>query len=186
MSSSERRARQPEDVLAWLMAQAQAWILAQRAEHRPHSSPIAAAVLPLFTPFFGEDVLGRARFREVPSIENPPFLAAAVEAGVPAAIDFTQMSGITFQDTVLLSRARPHEDHAALLFHELVHVVQYDVLGVAEFTRQYVGGLAAGGFDYDAIPVEGMAFALQARFERDRQTVFAVLDEVRRHLSGGA
>jgi hypothetical protein len=31
-----------------------------------------------------------------------------------------------------------------------------------------------------------MAYALQARFERDRQTAFAVLDEVRRHLSGGS
>jgi hypothetical protein len=152
VSPSESDSAAPRDVLAWLEGQVRDWILAQRAEHRPRAEPILAAACPFLEPFFGQGVLGRARCRTVPRIEDPPFLAVALAVGVPQTIDFTQMAGITFQDTVLLSQAQPIPNPIALLFHELVHVVQYDVLGVEEFARQYVRGFAAGGFDYYAIP----------------------------------
>jgi hypothetical protein len=171
------------DPLAWLEGQAREWILAQRTEHRPRAEPILASACPFLEPFFGSDVLDRARCRAVPRIEDPPFLTEAVALGVPQTIDFTQMAGITFQDTILLSQAQPIANPIGLLFHELVHVVQYDALGVGEFARQYVLGFAAGGFDYFAIPLERTAFECQARFEANHQAVFSVLEEVRRCLA---
>jgi hypothetical protein len=174
------------DPLAWLEGQAREWVLAQRAEHRPEAAPILPAECEALEPFFGADVLDRARCRAVPCIENPPFLAAARALGVPGTIDFTQMAGITFQDTILRSWARRFDNPMVLLFHELVHVVQYDVLGVDEFARQYVRGFAAGGFRYDAIPLERAAFECQARFEREPHAVFSVRDEIARHLDARA
>jgi hypothetical protein len=112
-------------------------------------------------------------------------MAAAAAHGI-RPIDFDRNDGITFQDTVLISQARTIPDPAALLFHELVHVVQYDVLGVDEFVRQYVRGYAAADFDYFAIPLERAAFECQQRFEAAPHAVFSVRDEVTRRLDRGA
>ncbi len=102
------------------------------------------------------------RVARVPGIDNPPFYR---EIG-RVVLDFTGMTAITFADTVVLNRRFVEGPApAGLLFHELVHVVQYDVLGVDEFTRLYVGGWAAGGFSYRDIPLERMAYRLQAEFE---------------------
>lgn len=183
MSPSESDPAPPRDVLAWLEGQARDWILAQRAEHRPRAEPILAAACPVLEPFFGPEVLDRARCRAVPRIDDPPFLTEAGALGVPQTIDFPQMAGITFQDTILLSQAQPVTNPIGLLFHELVHVVQYDVLGVDEFAWRYVRGFAAAGFDYYAIPLERAAYECQARFEADPRAPFSVHDEVRRRLA---
>jgi hypothetical protein len=136
--------------------------------------------------FFEPGVLRQARFRSVPMIENPPFLGAAAALGIPQTIDFTAMSGITFVDTVAVSEARPPEEPLSLIFHELVHVVQYEVLGVAEFMRQYVLGFAAAGFSYDGIPLERMAFDLQGRFAvQPPEMAFSVRREVLAQLASG-
>jgi hypothetical protein len=50
-----------------------------------------------------------------------------------------------------------------LLFHDMVHTVQYRMLGVNRFSRLYVRGFfGAGG--YHAIPLERCAFELEQRF----------------------
>ncbi len=50
-----------------------------------------------------------------------------------------------------------------LLLHEMVHLVQYRILGVKRFSRLYVRGFfGAGG--YHAIPLERCAFDLERRF----------------------
>ena len=64
-----------------------------------------------------------------------------------------------------------------VLFHELVHVVQFRLLGVREFSRQYVEGFLKSG-SYEGIPLEVCAYELEARFEMSARP-FAVEDEVR-------
>ena len=61
-------------------------------------------------------------------VSNPPFYSALVQIGFePAALpNFSLMAAITFVDTIV-SHA-PFTDR--LLFHELVHVVQYQKLGL--------------------------------------------------------
>jgi hypothetical protein len=136
--------------------------------------------------FFEPGVLEQARFCSVPIIENPPFLGAAAALGIPQTIDFTATSGITFVDTVAVSEAQPAEEPLALIFHELVHVVQYDILGVDEFMRQYVLGFAAAGFSYDGLPLERMAYDLQGRFAvQPPGMAFSVSREVLAQLTSG-
>ncbi|HKK28450.1 MAG TPA: hypothetical protein VKB18_10235 [Gemmatimonadota bacterium] len=112
-------------------------------------------------------------------IDNPPFYR---EIG-RVLLDFTGMSGITFRDTVVVHAERvPEPPPLALLFHELVHVVQFEALGVTEFTRRYVAGWAEGGFSYHAIPLERQAYRLQAGFESgrlDRSVNELVAEELR-------
>jgi hypothetical protein len=61
---------------------------------------------------------------------------------VPGALpDFSLVAAITFVDTVV-----SHEPFTErLLFHKLVHVVQYEKLGLAEFAAKYISGFLNGG-----------------------------------------
>lgn len=116
---------------------------------------------------FNTGTLDAVRIAEVPVFDNPSFYAELDLGGGVQLLNFQQMAGITFGDTIAISPGRmAHgETLASLLFHELVHVVQYDALGINEFIRRYVLGWAAAGFDYYQIPFERDAYELQATFD---------------------
>jgi hypothetical protein len=87
--------------------------------------------------------------------------------------DFAEMAAVTFVDTVV-----SHEPFSnRLLFHELVHVVQYRKLGLAEFATKYVRGFLTGG-SYEAIPLEINAYELEGRFAVAPTNIFSVETEV--------
>ena len=93
---------------------------------------------------------------------------------------FSDVSAVTFVDVIV-----SHQEFTdALLFHELVHVVQYAQLGVKEFGARYVSGFVAGG-GYDGIPLEKNAYELERRFSADPAQPFAVADEVKQWLEVG-
>lgn len=71
---------------------------------------------------------------------------------------------------------------APLLFHELIHVVQYETIGLQVFVEQYIQGWAQSGFQYTAIPLERDVYDLQDRYESHPQQGFSVRAEVRRRL----
>ncbi len=75
----------------------------------------------------------------------------------------TQMAGITYEDTFFINHFQRTE---SLHFHELVHVVQWERLGVDNFLLAYGAGLME--FGYFNSPLEQMAYSLQARFEGGR------------------
>ncbi len=129
-------------------------------------------------PFFSAPTLDSARVLVLSNerVCNPPFYGALLNLGFDPAIlpDFTHMAAITFVDTVV--------SHAAfkdrLLFHELVHVVQYQKLGLEGFAVRYVSGFLGGG-SYEAIPLEMNAYQLEARFAAAPTSPFSVEAEVR-------
>ena len=59
---------------------------------------------------------------------------------------------------------------------------EYEILGLEEFSRQYVRGIVDGDFDYYRIPLEVMAYDLGRRFADNPGATFSVHDEVRRRL----
>jgi hypothetical protein len=134
-------------LVTFLIPNAQHWIASQRDVHRPHSSPLPSEDTAALQKYFRLTTLGRARIRYVPQIENPPFYKDLAQAGIPMPLDFRQMAGITFDDIILISNLRSEtQGRVSLLFHELVHVAQYNFLGVGEFAIQYVRGWAKNGF----------------------------------------
>ena len=147
----------------------------QRDFHYPHSIPLAPREREILKTFYREATIERTRTRHVPRIENPPFYADLARAGMSMPLDFSQMAGITFVDTILISDLYADiQPRISLLFHEMVHVVQYGWLGVAEFTSKYVHGWAQKGFVYTEIPLEREAYELQQRFDSARQISFSV------------
>jgi hypothetical protein len=83
------------------------------------------------------------------------------------------MAGITFEDVVV--HVEPLT--TSLLFHELVHAVQYKHLGLNGFAKHYVRGFLTGG-SYEEIPLEKQAYALEDRFSRDPSRSFSVEEDV--------
>jgi hypothetical protein len=159
----------PED-LKLFIEQGRRWAAQMHAELWPKGLVLAEPLIRLFSPFFGTNTLRRIRVVNLKEIPNPPFYSLLSTRGIPFPIDFTQMAGITFIDTVIISetKAQLSEDSLrSLLFHEAVHVVQYEQLGLDRFMNNYVMGWAENGFDYSAIPLERQAYELQSRFDEN-------------------
>lgn len=171
------------EYLAILIKHGTEWVKQLRDNHRPSGQMLLAETRATLAPFFEERILDKARFSAMPVIPNPPFYSM-LPPGTPIPIDFTIMAGLTVGDTVLLATSRidPHASPLPLLFHELVHVVQYDYLGIDEFIRQYVAGWAARGQQYRAIPMEQEAYGLQALFEQGTSGTFSVAAAVSNRL----
>ncbi|MEO6758363.1 MAG: hypothetical protein ABIO24_02835, partial [Saprospiraceae bacterium] len=91
-------------------------------------------------------------------IPLPPFSGLVRSMGLDFP-DISETAAITF-DHVMATREAMG---TGLLFHELVHVVQYRLLGVKEFARLYVRGFLRQRC-YEKIPLECCAFELEARF----------------------
>ena len=158
-----------------------AWVSASQTSLGRLGKPLISPIQAFFAPFFPADALSRIRVVLVPHIENPPFYSVLSAQGIAVPLDFREMAGITFIDTILVSQSRADLSEAgslSLLFHEAVHVVQYQHLGLERFMHEYVIGWAQSGFSYPDIPLERQAYALQDRFRASPSTGFSVLAEV--------
>lgn len=111
-------------------------------------------------PYFTEGDLHRTRIAVADPlpISVPPFVGTVKRLGFDFP-DVRLVPGITFDDVIGLQEP-PAVD---LLFHELVHVVQFRLLGVDEFARRYVRGFLQARA-YDRIPLERCAYNLETRF----------------------
>jgi len=116
-----------------------------------------------FSPYFAVADLDRVRILETDRLPIPalPFRQAARHIGLEF-LDPSRIAAITF-DCVIASR-QPLVPR--LLFHELVHVVQFRLLGVSAFARLYIRGFLSGG-SYLGIPLERCASDLECRFDTD-------------------
>jgi len=87
--------------------------------------------------------------------------------GLPQFAQFEQtpFAGITYKNTYFIRRE--HSRNETVHFHELVHVIQWDRLGVETFLLTYAKGLIEYG--YDNSPLEVMAYQHQCSFEANPQ-----------------
>ena len=154
------------------------YIRAQRAAYHPRSAPLAFS--DLWQKFFPQSDLERIRILPPGQerVPNPPFYAGLAKMGFAGLPDFTTMAAITFDDTVVFHDPLTPQ----LIFHEMVHVVQYRLLGVEEFARLYVRGYLHGG--YSGTPLEVCAYDLDGRFIMG-SVGFDVEAEVRAWIEGG-
>ena len=170
--------------IAWVIQQVAEYIERQRQAFRHKAVPLNANQMATMQPFFPTSALDPTRVVVLTGerVGNPPFYGQLVQMGFdPAALpNFALMTAIAFVDTVV-----SHEVFTdRLLFHELVHVVQYEKLGLAEFTAKYVKGFLSGG-TYEAIPLEMNAYELDARFAATPARPFSVQAEVQAWIHRG-
>ena len=87
--------------------------------------------------------------------------------------------GVTYLNTYFVKRTKAADEE--LHFHELIHIVQWRLLGPERFLKLYANGLERHGY-WDS-PLERIAYAAQAEFSRSKQAFDAqtlVLHELRK------
>jgi len=151
----------------------QQWIDKILEENREHAVPVINLGFHRLGKVFPLELLSRARAVVVTG--NVPFPPLS-RMGLPefAQMENMSMAGITYKDTFFINHLHQTE---SLHFHELVHVVQWDRLGADDFLLAYGVGLLQ--FGYQNCPLEQMAYALQAAFDR-RNLPDGMVDLIRR------
>lgn len=160
------------------------WLSGQRERYRQMGRPLDADEYVRFAPYFAPSTLDRVRIVVAERATEAPVLGAAALSGFAAFFELGSFDGITFGDTIVIKGGQRHGTDAwyALLFHEIVHAIQYEELGIPEFARRYAGGWISEGMSYSKIPLEVDAYDLQRRFECETEP-FAVEDAVRARLA---
>lgn len=170
--------------IAWVIQQVAAYIGEQRDIYAHRALPLDADQRAAMRPFFRTAILDSARVLVLSEerVGNPPFYGDLIKIGFSgnSLPDFAHMAAITFVDTVV-----SHEPFTErLIFHELVHIVQYEKLGMPDFSARYVRGFLSGG-SYQAIPLEMNACELDARFAAGPTKPFSVEAEVQSWIDAG-
>jgi hypothetical protein len=138
------------------------WIENTLEDNRDKAVPVISLGFTRLAESFPRDLLERAQVVEVTGkVPYPPI----GNFGLP---EFQQMesvpfSGITFNDTYFVISDMIGSE--SLHFHEMVHVIQWDRLGVDNFLLAYGFGLYHWG--YRNAPLEEIAYSLQGRFEHN-------------------
>jgi hypothetical protein len=154
-----------EELLQYFIREGAAWARSQRDILRPGAVALSSQLKKFYSAHFAADTLSAVRLCFLPVIPNPTFYADLGRRGISIPLDFTQMEGITYDDTFVITQSSSNPNVLApLLFHECVHVAQYKCLGVDGFMEQYVRGWVDNGLDYFSIPLEREAYELQRRF----------------------
>lgn len=170
--------------VAWVIRLVAAYIEEQRDIYIRKALPLDSnrkGVMRQFFPSYALDTV-RVILLSGERIGNPHFYADLAKIGFAgnSLPNFAQMAAVTFVDTVVSNEPFTNR----LLFHELVHVVQYQKLGLTDFAVKYVRGFLSGG-SYEAIPLEINAYELDARFAAAPMKPFSVEAEVQLWIDAG-
>jgi len=137
-----------------------AWIQKTLATHEKDARPTASMRFPRLPLYFSETLLETAKFAPVDRLPMPPLSEMGLSRF--AAFEQGNFSGVTYLDTYFLKRSVLTEE--AIHFHELIHVIQWRLLGPEGFLAAYADGLDS--FGYDNSPLEKMAYSAEATFRR--------------------
>jgi hypothetical protein len=175
--------RLEDEQVEWFIQQVTAYIGGQREKYRGKAVALSRNQRAAMHPFFPASTLESAlEVLAGERVSNPHFYGELLKMGFEAGSlpNFADMAAITYLDTVVFNE--PFTDR--VLFHELVHVVQYEKLGLAKFAAKYVKGFLSGG-SYEANPLEMNANELDGRFATDQRKPFSVAAEVQSWIDRG-
>ena len=136
------------------------WVAATLKAYQDQAVPVDPGDYPRLHQVFPGALLKRARVVVVK--DQPPFPPLG-RMGLPefAAFEAMPIAGITYWNTFFVKHGQQTE---SLYLHEIVHIIQWDRLGVDHFLLAYGVGLLK--FGYRDSPLEAMAYALQDGFDR--------------------
>lgn len=111
-----------------------------------------------FNGFYPSQFLRDSYFVVVEHIPKPNFPELR-QMGLGDFIDMP-VNGITYKNTYYLDQKQANS--LRLHFHELVHVVQWSLLGAGGFITRYISEIQSYG--YDSAPLEQMAYSLDRHY----------------------
>jgi hypothetical protein len=134
------------------------WIDATLRAHAGDAQTIVSRGFPRLPLYFNADTLKTAKVVLVDQLPVPPLSSW----GLTRFADFERgnFNGITYLNTFFI---KPDDvRNETIHFHELIHVVQWRILGPERFLRLYADGLER--FGYRDSPLEKMAYDAEAAF----------------------
>ena len=170
--------------LGSLIQQGVSWLENQREAFLPSSSPLDETQKKQLEAFFPAKILRRARIvdgsktgRKIP---YPPFYEKVRAGGDRVLPDAAHMAAIAFIDVIAFN----HQPSLRTLFHNLVHVTQFELVGAEPVIKRYFEILNESGL-WMVVPFEEQAYQLDARFTRNPSEVFSVEAEIREWMRAG-
>jgi hypothetical protein len=137
-----------------------AWIQKTLEFYEKNAKPIASMHFVRLPLYFDPSLLETAKFIAIDRLPMPPLSAMGLSRF--AVFEQGDFNGITYQDRYFIKRAVVTEE--AIHFHELIHVIQWRLLGPEDFMAAYANGLDE--FGYENSPLEKMAYDAEAAFKR--------------------
>ncbi len=137
------------------------WIKQTLSNHGKDARPVAALGFRRLSEYYSPELLALAKVVVVDQVPTPPLSAL----GAPGFEAFESMdaAGITFLDTYFVQTGEVGRE--SLHFHELIHIIQWRLLGPERFLVAYADGLER--FGYRNSPLETMAYDAEDRFKND-------------------
>jgi hypothetical protein len=134
------------------------WIDTTLRAHAGNTQTVVSRGFSRLPLYFSADTLASAKVVLVEKLPIPPLSSW----GLTRFADFERgnFDGITYLNTFFIMRAELKNE--AVHFHELIHVVQWRILGPEQFLRSYADGLERLG--YRDNPLEVMAYDAEAAF----------------------
>ena len=134
------------------------WIDITLRAHAGNPQTVISRGFPRLPLYFSADTLASAKVVLVDKLPIPPLSSW----GLIRFADFERgnFDGITYLNTFFIKRDELRNE--AIHFHELIHIVQWRILGPEQFLRSYADGLERLG--YRDSPLEVMAYDAEAAF----------------------
>ncbi|MET4262378.1 hypothetical protein ABIC09_007356 [Bradyrhizobium sp. S3.12.5] len=134
------------------------WIYQILQAHSNEAKTASSLGFPRLSQYFSGSLLSSTKVVVVERVPTPPLSSL----GLSQFADFENgdYDGITYLDTFFVKRRSAPAER--LYFHELIHVVQWQLLGPERFLAMYADGLET--FGYRQSPLEAMAYTAEASF----------------------
>ncbi|HUH67163.1 MAG TPA: hypothetical protein VLZ07_12090 [Syntrophales bacterium] len=124
------------------------WVDDLLARHESSARQVTAYGFRRLSQFFSPETIEAARCVEVDSVPKIPWQEFGLPVPKGMDVDF---EGITFRNTYFLRRKEANQE--SLHFHEMVHVVQWQMLGNDLFPLIYVLDALKGSYQTNILEV---------------------------------
>jgi hypothetical protein len=139
------------------------WIQGILADHASKMVRVDSLGFQRLSQYFSPGLLAHAKVAYVETVPKPPLS----QLGLNQFSEFENMKadGITLLDTFFIGQE--FKGSESIHFHELVHIVQWKLLGPKAFVAAYADGLERFGYRNSLLEV--MAYDAQAQFDKSPQ-----------------
>ena len=152
------------------------WIRQTLDAHSDEARTVSSLGFPRLSQYFSESLLSSTKAVVVDRVPMPPL--SSLGLGQFVSFENGDYNGVTYLDTFFVRRDSASAER--LYFHELIHVVQWRLLGPEKFLALYAVGLETQG--YRDSPLEVMAYNTEELFVQSGQ-VFDAESLVAQQLS---
>ncbi|UCH51160.1 MAG: hypothetical protein JSV54_09255 [Chloroflexota bacterium] len=167
----------------YLLKKFEGWIRQQRKIHLANARPLSSQEKSRLDGYFEKRILDKARLASVKKISNPEFYDDFKNSGITIPLDFSTAIGMALVDCIIIHKEIWADPSSLIstIFHEMVHVVQFDILGLKKHIELYSDSLRQNNYQYNNVILERQAYNLSNKFDRGKPP-FSVSDAVREDL----